>query len=284
MRKKFHQKIGIGILYLLLSILFFITIFPIVYAFFSSLKTSQEILTAGIHILPKKFVFENYSIAWRLANFKRFTFNSLYMTTLIIIGTLTNASMLGYVFARGKFPGRNFIFAVLVATMFVSLGSMTMYPLTRIARILRINKGLWGVIIIRVFGLNIPSIFLVRNYVNTIPTEIDEAAKADGCSFFRIYWNIILPLIMPIMATIGLITFMWAWNDYLLPLVFTLSNPKWAPLVVGVAKLKNQGGEGSSQWNLMMAGTMISVVPIVVIYLILNRYFISGLTEGSLKG
>jgi multiple sugar transport system permease protein len=280
---KLLKNVRIGILYLFLTVLFLITIFPIVYTLLASLKTSQEILTGGINIFPKKFIFDNYVIAWRMANFKRYTFNSLYMTTLIIIGTLINSSMLGYVFARGKFPGRNFIFALFVATMFISLGSMTLYPLTRIARALRINRGLWGVIAIRVFGLNIPSIFLVRNYIHTIPPEIDEAAKIDGCSFFRIYWNLIIPLIQPIVATIGLITFMLAWNDYLLPLVFTLANADWAPLVVGVAKLKDSGGAAATQWNLMMAGTMISVIPMVLIYLLLNRYFISGLTEGSLK-
>jgi ABC-type glycerol-3-phosphate transport system permease component len=284
MRLDSYSALEKGAVYTFLIVLFVVTLFPVVYAFLSSLKTNQEILVGGIHILPRKIVWQNYNDAWQIANFKRFTFNSLYMTAFIVVGTMLSATMLGYVFSRSTIKGKNIIFAVMVATMFISLGSMTLYPLTRLARVMGINKGLWGVIIIRVLGLNIPCIYLVRNYLETISSEIDQAARIDGCSFFRIYWNIILPLMQPIVATVGLITFMFAWNDYLLPLVFTLANPNWEPLVVGVARLKSSGGQAASSWNIMMAGTMISVVPMIVVYLILNRYFIAGLTEGSLKG
>jgi ABC-type glycerol-3-phosphate transport system permease component len=284
MRTGTYSALEKAAVYTFLIALFAITLFPVVYAFLSSLKTNQEILVGGIRIFPRKIVWQNYSEAWKTANFRRFTFNSLYMTALIVIGTMLSATMLGYVFSRAAIKGKNIIFAVMVATMFISLGSMTLYPLTRLARVIGINKGLWGVIIIRVLGLNIPCIYLVRNYLETISSEIDQAARIDGCSFFRIYWNIILPLMQPIVATVGLIMFMFAWNDYLLPLVFTLANPDWEPLVVGVARLKSSGGQAASSWNIMMAGTMISVVPMIVVYLILNRYFIAGLTEGSLKG
>ena len=278
------KKYGMNfIIYIFLMIILVITIFPILYTFFASFKSNQEILTAGTNIIPKKFTFENYKQAWLLADFKRYTFNSIYMTASIVIGTIITSSMAGYAFSRGEFKGKKIIFAAFTATMFVSLGSITLYPLVEIAKFLHINTNLWGVIIIKVFGLNIMNIYLVRSFLDTVPREIDEAATIDGCNFFRIYYEIILPLIKPIIATIGLITFRDAWNDYLMPLVFTLSNPQQSPLIVGVVSLRSSGAAASS-WNLMLAGTMLSIVPMLTIYLSLNRYFVQGLTSGAVKG
>jgi len=126
-------------------------------------------------------------------------------------------------------------------------------------------------------------VFIATGNINQIPKEIDEAAKIDGCNFFRIFWQIIFPLCKPLIATVGLISFRTAWSDYLLPYVFTISKKQLWPLVVGVVSLKSSG-EAVSQWNLMLAGISISILPMMIIYLILNRYFIAGLTEGSVKG
>jgi ABC-type glycerol-3-phosphate transport system permease component len=121
------------------------------------------------------------------------------------------------------------------------------------------------------------------SYMSSIPYEIDEAAKIDGCGFFRIYWNIIFPLLKPLVATVGLLSFRAAWNDYMLPMIFTLANPQKSPLIVGVVSLRNSG-EAASSWNLMLAGTTIAIVPMLIVYLFLNRYFIEGLTSGAVKG
>ena len=126
--------------------------------------------------------------------------------------------------------------------------------------------------------------FLTIGYLKTINTEIDEAAIIDGCSFVRVYWNIILPLLKPILATVALLAFRRSWNDYLLPMVMTFGKSANYPLVVGVVQLKSSGGEMASQYNLMMAGTMFSILPIILIYMSMNRYFISGMTAGALKG
>lgn len=281
MRSKYVKN---TITYVFLIIIFLITVFPLIDIIFASLKTNQEILTDGIYILPHRLMFENYRQAWTLANFKQFTWNSIYMTVFIIIGTLISSTMCAYLFSRGRFPGKKLIFFIMLGSMFLSLGNVTLYPLLDVAKLLHINTSLWGVIIIRVFGLNIPLIFLMRGYIDTISREIDEAATIDGCSFFRTYWQIMIPLVQPIVATGGLITFMAAWNDYLLPLVFTLSNPRNYPLIVGVVQLKSTGGDTASSWNLMMAGTAMSVLPMVVFYMFFNKYFISGLTSGAVKG
>ena len=138
-------------------------------------------------------------------------------------------------------------------------------------------------IIIRVFGMNVTNLFIARGYISTIPTEIDEAAKIDGCSFFRIYYNIIFPLCKPLIATVAILAFRSSWNDYMLPMVFTMTDPKRMPLVVGIMRLKSSGAMASS-WNLMLAGTAISLIPMMLIYLIFNRYFVAGMTNGAVKG
>lgn len=205
------------------------------------------------------------------------------MTFCIVVITLTTSSMGGYVFSRGKFPGKKIIFTAFTGTMFVSLGSIGIYPLLQIAKFFHINNTLWGVIIISVFGVNITNMYLVRGFVDSLPIELDESAKIDGCNFFQLFLWIILPLLKPIMATIGILTFKGAWNNYLLPMIFTMANPRQAPLIVGIVALKRTS-EAATAWNLMLAGTMISVIPMLIVYLILNKYFVRGLVSGAVKG
>lgn len=271
------------LLYIFLIGLSFITLLPVIYSFFASFKSNMELLTNGAKLLPKKFTFDNYIQAWNIADFKTYTWNSVYMTFFIVIGVVFMSSMMGYVFSRGKFPGKGVIFAVFSSTMFISLGTITLFPTMQVAQFLHLNKSLWGVIVITVFGTNITNIFLVRNFINSVPNEIDEAATIDGCGFFGIFIRIMLPLIKPILATIAILSFKNAWNDYLLPMLFTVGQPDKQPLVVGVVSLKGTG-EGATSWNLMLAGMMISVVPMIIVYLCLNKYFVDGLTAGSVKG
>jgi multiple sugar transport system permease protein len=257
--------------------------FPVFYTLMGSFKSNQELLAGGTNIIPKDFVLENYTDAWRLGNFKQYTFNSIFMSTFIVIGSIITSTTAGYVFERGEFKYKNVIFAMVISSMFVSLGSLTLYPTLMIAKAMHINKTLWGVIIIRVFGLNVTNLFISRSYIQSISREIDEAAKIDGCSFFGIFTRIIFPLCKPLIATLGILEFRASWNDYMLPLVFTLSSPERMPLVVGVVNLKTTG-EAASSWNLMLAGASLAMIPMIIIYIIFNRYFIEGLTTGAVKG
>lgn len=281
--RKHSLKAGKIAAYIFLSILGIITVFPLIYIFFASFKTNQEILTSGINIFPEVFRFENYKEAWTMSDFGRGTWNSLYMSVLITVGVIAVSSMTGYVFARGHFRGKKLLYLLFMSTMFVSMGSLMLYPLLDVAKIFHMNNNLWGVIIIQIFGLNITNIFLIQGFIHTIPSEIDEAACIDGCGFFKIYTHVIFPLLKPMIATVGLITFRTAWNDYLMPLVFTLGDSRKAPLVVQVVSLKSSGAAASA-WNLMLAGTVISIVPMLAAFIFLNRYFVSGLTAGAVKG
>jgi multiple sugar transport system permease protein len=167
--------------------------------------------------------------------------------------------------------------------MFVAAGTVTLFPIVKLAAALGLNN-LYGASIVQIFSSSAANLFLTMGYLKTISRELDDSAKIDGCSFFRIYYNIILPLCKPILATIALISFRYAWNDYLLPMVMTLGKPSTYPLVVGVVQLKNFGGEGASQYNLLMAGTMFSILPMILIFVVMNRYYIQGITQGAVKG
>jgi multiple sugar transport system permease protein len=280
---KGQNYISMLLVYLVLLTVFCVTIFPVFYTFMASFKSNKEILTSGNRIIPSTFVVDNYVRAWKLANFKQYTYNSVFMSVFIVAGVIVTSTICGYVFSRGRFFGKQFLYYMILSSMFVSLGSLTLYPLLMIAKVVNMNRSLWGVIVIRVFAVNTTNVFISRGFVDSIPREIDEAAKVDGCSFFQIFLHIISPLCKPVIATVGILTFRSSWNDYLLPMVFTLSNPNRMPLVVGVVNLKSSG-EAASSWNLMLAGTALSMIPMIVIYIIFNRYFIDGLTSGSVKG
>lgn len=271
------------LIYTVLTLVFIVAIFPVLYTLLGSFKGNMELLTEGNRLFPRKFVLDNYKQAWQIANFSQYTLNSLFMSGSIVLGTIISCTIAGYVFERGHFKGKNLIFTLVVSSMFVSLGSLTLYPVFVIAKFFGINKSLWGVIIIRVFGLNVTNLFIARAYIRTISYEIDESAMLDGCSFFQIYHTMILPLLKPLVATIAILEFRHSWNDYLMPLVFTLSNPKRMPLIVGIMELKSSG-EAATSWNLMLAGSSIALIPMIVVYLIFNRNFIEGLTAGSVKG
>lgn len=200
-----------------------------------------------------------------------------------MIVTLISTSMAGYVFARKNFKGKELLYSLFVAFMFVNVGSVTLRPLFELAVKVKMNTSLLSVILIAAGTGQATYIFLVRGFMSTISKELDDAAKIDGCTFFQIYYRITLPLLKPILATTGLLSFRAGWNEYIMPLVFTMSNEKMRPLTVGVTMLKNSG-DGTAAWNLMFAGATISIVPIVVIYIFTSKHFMSGMTAGAVKG
>jgi multiple sugar transport system permease protein len=272
------------IVYIFLIIMVFIALFPVIYILLSSFKSNMEIMVGGVKLLPEKWQFNNYARAWKLANFSRYTWNSVYMCFFIVTGSIITATVQGYVFSRGTSKFTRFVYGMVIASLFISVGSLSLFPQLRVTQFLGLGQSLWGVIVIYVFGLNVTQVFLSTSFLNQIPKEIDEAARIDGCSFFRVYRSIILPLTKPLIATIGLISFRASWSEYLMPYIFTLGNQSKWPLVVGVVSLRSMGGESAAAWDLMLAGISISIIPMMVVYLSLNRFFITGLTEGAIKG
>lgn len=277
------EKVGMVVIYIFLTIIAALTLYPVLYVFFGSFKENQELVLGGLNLLPNKFIIANYTKAWNMANFGLYTLNSIYLSVGVTFIVLFTSSMAGYCFARKNFPLKNFIYGALIAFMFINVGSISLRPLFELATALKLNKSIFSIIFISAAGMQATNIFLVRGYMNTIPKELDEAATIDGCGFFERYIKIILPLLKPVMATVALLTFRSAWNEYILPLVFTMSNVKLRPLTVGVVALR-YAGDGAAAWNIMFAGSAMSIIPIVVIYIFSSRYFMTGLAGGAVKG
>ena len=271
--------------YIVLTIVALVTLFPLVYVISSSFKTNAEILTNPAAIFPKNPTFQNYIDAWNsdVFDMKRMMFNSTYYTVCIVASTIIITAMSGYVFAVGEFRGKKFWLAAFSITMFFSMGSLTIYPLLKILNFIHVPKSLPGLMLVKIFAVNIVNIYLVRGFVYSLPLGITEAAEIDGCDFYSCFFRIILPLLKPIMATIGVLGFQASWNDYLLPMIFTLGDARQRPLIVGVIAL-SKSGEAAASYNLVFAGTVLSLIPVLVAYGIGNKYFVSGIAAGAVKG
>ncbi len=279
------KKSGNILIFLILLTVCVLTVFPLIYTVCASFKSNAEIMTSAASLFPKKFTLDNYSQALKSDSFPLplLTFNSTYYTVICVILALLNSSIGGYVFSRGHFTGQKVIFGIFTSLMFVNLGGATTIPLLKIINGVGLSGSLFGLLIVKVFGINIVSIYLVRSYVETIPKEIDEAATIDGCGFIKILFTMIAPLLKPVLATVALLSFQGSWNETIMPVVFTLSNPAQRTLSAGLYALKSSGG-AAAQTNLMMAGSVVSMIPVIIVYAFANKYFVSGLASGAVKG
>lgn len=284
--KKKTQSFSVGrlggktLLWVFLLITALLIVFPVVVTFLGSFMSNLEI-TKGGKIFPSSWHFENYKEAWVQANFARFTWNSLFLSGATTIGVLIVASMAAYVVDRIKFPGKAIYVAIQASTMFISIGAVVIRPQFELMVKLHLNTSLWGVVLILISG-HAYIFFILLSFLQGISRELDEAARIDGCSNGGIFWRIILPLMRPGLGVGALFTFCGAWNEYLRPLVFTMTNPKLQTLTVGLSYLR-YGSSAAVQTHYMLAGACLSILPLLLVYMIANRSFMQ-MTAGSLKG
>lgn len=271
--------------YIILFILAVIILFPILYSIAGSFKPMSEIFAKADKVFAEQPTFDNYITVFtsREIRLGRMVWNSIYYTIVTVVIMLFTSAANAYVFERGNFPFKKTIFAMFSSLMFISMGSITIYPLFDILNFIHLNKSLWGLIVIKALGIPVVNIFLIKSYIHSLPRELDDAAQIDGCSFFGIFVRIILPLLKPIMATVGILGFNASWNEYLMPAIFTLSNPEQQPLMVGITAMKSSG-EAASNWTVMLAAANLSLIPTLLACVFGNRYFVSGLSAGALKG
>lgn len=273
--KSFLNQLGIQIILLTVAIT---CLFPLVWTLSASLKTNQTIFE-DMSLIPRQFNFINYYIAWTKGHFGTYFFNSILYTVVVVAGIVIIGSMAAYALARLKFPGRNFFFFLLIATMLIPVPGaiIALYLLlmklglanTRIGYILPLING----------GLPL-AIFLFKTFFERIPEDLEDAARIDGCSKFGIYWRVALPLARPAIAVVVIFNSLTVWNEYILAMLI-LEDDKLMPLQRG---LMNFYGAHLAQWSTLMAGIVITIVPIVVLYLIMQKHIISGITAGALKG
>ena len=257
------------------------TLYPVIYALLGSMKTNQE-LTLGGSIFPKQWRLDNYIYAFAQLNFGKYIINSILLAFLTVLFTVTVSSMAAYVIARKSFPGKWLLTSIYLCSMFISVGSVVLYPLYRLLHALGLTNHLIGLALLLTGG-QVANIFLIAGFVRNIPREMDEAAIVDGAGSFRIFWQIILPALKPILGVVALFAFRTAWNEFVSVQVFTMGNPELKTLSVAVANLR-YSANAAAEWHIMTAGAAIALLPILLVYLAANRQFIAGLTAGAVKG
>lgn len=277
-------------IHLLLILGLIITMLPFIWMLSTSFKSKEAIFTKTLQFIPKKPTLENYLRIFQIEpeevrrekgavgiNFWRSFLNSIIVAVTIPIISLFFNSLAAFAFAKYKFAGRDKIFTLLLATMMVP-GQMTMIPVFLLLKYLGLLNSYLGLILPA--AANIYSIFLIRQFMLTIPDDLIDAARIDGCSDFKIYWKIVLPLCKPVLATLAMFSFMGTWNDFLWPLIVMTSEKKYTLTVA----LANLSGEYVTEYGLLMAGAVIVVLPIILIYLFAQRYIIESFAHTGLKG
>lgn len=257
------------------------TLYPVVYTLLGSFKTNAE-LTLGGSFFPSQWQFSNYTYAFSKLNFGQYTINSIVLAILTVAFTLITSSMAAYVIARRNFPGKKVLTTAYLLSMFVSVGSVALYPLYNLLHKLGLTNSMVG-LALQLTGGQAANIFMISGFVRNVPKELDEAAYIDGAGIFRVFYTIIVPAIKPILGVVALFAFRTAWNEFVTTQVFTMSNTSLRTLSVAVANLR-YSANAAAEWHLMTAGASIALIPMLIVYLLANRQFITGLTAGAVKG
>jgi len=256
------------------------TVFPFIWMLSTSFKVPTEAITLPPQWVPSPFIVDNYTGLFTnaLLPFPLFFFNSLKITSLVVVGRLIVCSLGAYGFARLTFPGRDLAFAMLLGSLMVPEVVQVLPLYVAYAKIGWIDTH-WPLIIPPIVA-NTFGTFLLRQFFMTIPKDLEEAAVLDGANHFQIYWKIMLPLAKPALATLAIFTFMGTWNDFFNPLIYLNSTQNFT-LTLGLAFFQ---GQSATDYTRLMAGVMVSVIPILLVYSMAQKYFTQGVVMSGIKG
>lgn len=273
-----RRKAGNTVTVLILVCAAIFTLFPIYMAVLNSLKSDGEILSQ-ILAFPSSINFSNYADAYRKIDFLNSFKNTVVVTVIGVIGIVLFASMAGYKLSRtpGKLSG--FLFGLFVMSSLIPFHSIVI-SLMKISKNLGVQGTTYGLGVIYM-GLGVAlAIFLYHGFVKSVPRELDEAAVIDGCGELRLFFAVILPLLLPITATVAILNALWMWNDFLLPLLM-LTDDDYYTLLISTNMLF---GEYNNDWSAILASLILTMLPVVVLYLLLQKYILRGIAEGAIKG
>lgn len=275
-RKKGPPTVKKTLIYALLIAISFLFMFPFLWEVSTAFKPlTQNIFTFPPEYIPRPPVWDNFVKAWTDIQFPRYMLNSFLLIIIMVPPHLFLTALTAYPLARMKFPGRTFVFYAIVGTMFLPTEGK-LVPLYLIVNKLGLVNTWWAIILPGLVGAF--SIFIMRQAYLNIPKEMEEAATIDGCGPFRLWWSIILPLVRPALAALGVFSFISVWDDFMWPLI-VLNNPNWYPISLGLAYLKGTLG---NDVRTMAAGTVVAMLPVVIFYIIMQRHFVEGL-QGAVK-
>jgi multiple sugar transport system permease protein len=263
--------------HLVLLPLSLVMLLPLAWMLITSIETLSETRHFPPHLIPAGIRWRNYPDALDAAPFGRFFLNSTIVTLASVAGNLLFCSLAGYAFARLRFFGRDVLFVALLATLMVPF-QVTMIPTFLIVHDLGLVNSLGALILpnlVTPFG-----IFLLRQFFRTLPIELEEAARIDGCSRLGVLFRVVLPLSMPALATLGIVTFLWTWNDFLWPLIVMSSTNEYT-VQLGLASFQ---GAHDTKWPLLMAGNMMALAPMLIVFVVAQRWIVQSLAATGVKG
>ena len=276
-KKKSSAVLRRVLLYIVLILIAVIMVVPFLWMLSTSLKTQYDAVKIPPVWIPDPPQWENYVKLFTEQPMFQFMLNTNKIVFFVVLGQLFFSSRAAYSFARISFKGRNVMFFFYIATLMVP-GQVTMIPTYLMFAKAGLTDNHLALILPAFFSAF--GVFLLRQFFMSLPRELEEAAEIDGCNPFMTYWRIMLPLVVPAMLTLGVFTLMNTWNDYMGPLIY-LSSPEKYTMTLGIAYFK---GVYTTQWNLVMAGSIVSVVPILIAYLCAQKYFIEGIAFSGVKG
>jgi len=277
-RGKFWRLLPQAVLvYLLLALLTVFMIGPYLFIFSAAFKETYTLVSIPPKLIPDHPTLENFRNIFSNMPFGRWFINSTIVSTLSTLGTLIVCAMAGYTFAKKEFVGKQAVFAVLMATLMIP-GALMLVPAFLVTNSLHLVNTYGGLILPGIGGAM--GVFLLRQFIETLPSELEQAAAIDGCSEFGIFWRIILPLSKPGLTTLAILSFTGSWNSLIWPLVVVNSKALYT-LPLGLALLRT---EFQVNYGATSAAAIVSVVPLVIAFAFLQRYFIEGLTIGAIKG
>lgn len=275
MKLKTGRPIITEIVMILIALLF---LSPFYFLFANSVKSFGEILSNAAS-WPTTFVWENYSKAWELARFSEAFKNSLIITISSVLFIALFSSMAAYRIVRANTRFNRMLFLLFIAAMVVPFQTI-MIPVLKIVNVLGVNNSMWGLLMTNL-GLSIPmAIFLLHGFIKSVPLEIEEAARVDGCNAITVFFRIVLPLLAPMLMTIIVLNTLGIWNDYLLPSLI-LQDPDLRTIPLATFSFF---GQYTKQWDMALPALALGILPIIIFYLLMQRYIVEGIAAGSVKG
>ncbi|MDE7013650.1 MAG: carbohydrate ABC transporter permease [Kineothrix sp.] len=279
MNKDKSKRIGREVLnHILLAGIGFIWVYPFLWTVSASFKSQTEFFENRLGLLPKEPTFDNIIRIWSKADFGTYFINTVIVSFFSVIIVLVMTMMAGYAMGRYRFWGRNVVMAIFLGSIAIPLVS-TIIPTYEVVKSMNLVGTRTGLILSQAGGAHVIFLLLFTSFFESIPKEMEEAAKMDGCNYFKTFFYVMMPICKPIATTVVIMETIWAWNAFMLPLVLTLNNPSSRTLAVGLYVFK---GENVVDWTGIAAGGSIAVIPIIILFICMQKYFVEGIA-GAVK-
>ncbi|MCU6709960.1 carbohydrate ABC transporter permease [Paenibacillus sp. J5C_2022] len=266
--------------YVLLSLITFIILYPMLYMVLNALRSTKEIMLYPTRLWPADgFQWSNYAEAFRVGKVSIYLLNSITVTGITLLCQLIVVTLAAYALGKWKPPGHKVLFVLFLATLMIT-SEMTTIPVFLMLREFELLNTHQGLILAYVGGGIGMAIYLIKNFVDTLPKEVDEAARMDGAGLLRVFWYIDLPLIVPVLAVVTIMSFVGVWSEFFWALI-TITDDRLKTLPLGLLNFQSQY---NTNYGVLLAGLTIVTIPSMLVYLLFSRYFIEGMTAGSIKG